>query len=675
MRAWKAWNSFSAWSRPAQLLVGLAELVADVGVLRRESRRRLQVLRRFRGRPLGEQDLPEQVAGVRHVRLRLEERAKQLRRLVGPLLHLEGGREVLLRLHVPGPDPQLRAKGLLRLREPALLQVDDSEGGVRLRDVGLVAERAFQGLHRRVEVSHLRVGLADEHAQLRGVAVTCEEAGVDRLGLRRPVALHEGEPVGELQRRVRAPLGIVAQELGRLRVVLRVQVGEGEHPAKARVPSFRREGAAERSRRLVEPAGVEVRDAERCLHSWELGLDRSRLLDELGRAREPSGLGVEDAQVQGGPSHGGRGATLERLSLFRGEGGERRGIHQGQDGRRLRSLRFRRVREEAGELLPLAACVFRGQPRRFPEVGVGLPGVARLLERLAELVVEHAKLGVRGLASLRELQGLAQGSHGGGGLVGAELRPAEVIEDAGVGRARPRHELEGGEGFPRALDVHEGHAQLEMGGRIVGRDLELLAEERDRVLEPRPSGLGNGDHPQVITRAPRPRIQGEGRVELRLRPVELPVVAVRAAHEDVRFRPRPSANDLREHGRGAVRLLDAEVLAREREGQLRVGGGDLADLLKRRRGLLGPAVRRERVREEDARLHVPGISDGEAPERRRGPARLSHLQVHEGEDPDRGTIGRRGPEAWRSAARAAGSFRSTRSSSPRSSQASNAAVR
>ena len=57
--------------RPAQLLVGLPELVADARVLRGQAGRRLEVLDRLRGRALREQDLAQQVARVGGVRLRL----------------------------------------------------------------------------------------------------------------------------------------------------------------------------------------------------------------------------------------------------------------------------------------------------------------------------------------------------------------------------------------------------------------------------------------------------------------------------------------------------------------------------------------------------------------------------------------------------------------------------
>ena len=140
----------------------------------------------LRRRALREQDLPEQVAGLGEVGLRLKDAAQQRERLVRPLLRVEDVREVLPRLQVGGVHGELGAQGRLGLRQLALLQEDDAERPVGLRRVGLLAEGLLQVLDGRVEIPHLRVGLAQQHAELGGVPVRREQLREDLLGLRSP---------------------------------------------------------------------------------------------------------------------------------------------------------------------------------------------------------------------------------------------------------------------------------------------------------------------------------------------------------------------------------------------------------------------------------------------------------------------------------------------------------
>jgi len=80
------------------------------------------MLQGLRGIALREQDLAEQIARVGEVRLRLERSAQERERLLRPPQEVEDGGEGVLRLGVAGACLQLRAEGLLRLRQPALLQ-------------------------------------------------------------------------------------------------------------------------------------------------------------------------------------------------------------------------------------------------------------------------------------------------------------------------------------------------------------------------------------------------------------------------------------------------------------------------------------------------------------------------------------------------------------------------
>ena len=126
------------------------------------------------------------------------------------LQRLQDDRQVLLRPQVVRVRAQLRAQRVLRFGQPALPQVDDAQGRVRLRHVGLEPERPLERLHGGIEVPLLGVGLAQQHAQLGGVAVGGEQAGEDALRLRGAAALHQREAVRELQGRVRVPPRVVA---------------------------------------------------------------------------------------------------------------------------------------------------------------------------------------------------------------------------------------------------------------------------------------------------------------------------------------------------------------------------------------------------------------------------------------------------------------------------------
>ena len=71
--------------------------------------------------------------------------------------------------------PGLRAEGGFRLRQLAPLQVEDPEGRVGFRHVGLLGEGPVQGPYGPVVVALLRVSLAQEDVDLGGVAVPGEE--------------------------------------------------------------------------------------------------------------------------------------------------------------------------------------------------------------------------------------------------------------------------------------------------------------------------------------------------------------------------------------------------------------------------------------------------------------------------------------------------------------------
>jgi hypothetical protein len=103
--------------RLAQLLIRLSELVVDVGIAGSDLRGGLQMLDRFRGRTLREEDLAEQVARVGQLGLRLHDAAEEDDRFLPALLQIEHGREVLLRDEVGGVRLELRPQGRLRLRE------------------------------------------------------------------------------------------------------------------------------------------------------------------------------------------------------------------------------------------------------------------------------------------------------------------------------------------------------------------------------------------------------------------------------------------------------------------------------------------------------------------------------------------------------------------------------
>ncbi len=113
----------------------------DFGILGGQLRRGLQVLQGLGGRSFREQDLAEQVPRIGEIRLRLEGGAQYRDRRLRLLERFEHDGEILLGQEVSWVSRQLGTQGLLGLGEPALLQVDDAEGGVGLRHIGLEPER------------------------------------------------------------------------------------------------------------------------------------------------------------------------------------------------------------------------------------------------------------------------------------------------------------------------------------------------------------------------------------------------------------------------------------------------------------------------------------------------------------------------------------------------------
>ena len=129
--------------------------------------------------------------------------------------------------------------------------------------------------------------------------MTGDELREDALGLGGPIAPDEREAVGELQRRVRAQLGVVAQQVGRLVVRLRVEPGRRQHALQLG-PRPLGQRPRQRPRRLVVPAGVEVGDSERVLDLGDIRVRLGRLLEQLGGLREAPAPGLHHAEVQVG---------------------------------------------------------------------------------------------------------------------------------------------------------------------------------------------------------------------------------------------------------------------------------------------------------------------------------------------------------------------------------------
>ena len=236
-------------------------------------------------------------------------------------------------LRVAGTCLELRAEGLLGLRQPALLQVDDAQRRVGLRHVGLEAEGLGEILDRRVEVPLLGARLAQHHPHLGGIAVPGEQLREDRLCLRRVVGAGQGESVGELQRGIRVALGVVAQQRGGPVVGLGVEPGHRQHAPQTGVLRADREGAGQGPGGLVEAPRVEVGDAQRVLDPREVGVDRRRLLEELGRAGVALALGLHHAEVEVGADELRRHPPLELEPLQWRERRERRRLGRGQDDR------------------------------------------------------------------------------------------------------------------------------------------------------------------------------------------------------------------------------------------------------------------------------------------------------------------------------------------------------
>ena len=106
-----------------------------------------------------------------------------------------------------------------------------------------------------VEVALLGVGLAQEHAELGGIAVACEQLREDPLGLRGALALDQGQAVGELKRGIDLALRVVLEQLDGLGVGLGVEPGQSQHAAEAGVVRIRGERAQQRLRSPCRTGG------------------------------------------------------------------------------------------------------------------------------------------------------------------------------------------------------------------------------------------------------------------------------------------------------------------------------------------------------------------------------------------------------------------------------------
>ncbi len=161
----------------------------------------------------------------------------------------------------------------------------------------------LQRPHRRFVVPLLGARLAQDYVQLRGVALSRQEPGEDRLGLPLASTAREGEAVGEEQRGIGLALGVVSQEIGGLLVGFDLEPGHGQHAAQVGVPGGGGERPGKGSGRLVEPLGVEVGHPQGVLEPGQVGLRPDGRLEELGRLREPPRLRLQDAQVEVGAGH------------------------------------------------------------------------------------------------------------------------------------------------------------------------------------------------------------------------------------------------------------------------------------------------------------------------------------------------------------------------------------
>ena len=281
-----------------------------------------------------EQDLAEDVTRVRVVRLGLEDRAQQRQRLLRAAFEVEHRGQVMLGLEVAGMAPQLRAQGLLRLRQLALLEVDDAEGRVGVGHVGLGARALSAGTARpnRSRPAARRPGPGPRPAPAirrgwpaAGRTPACASAAWLLRTRARPYAYSSDASAARAR--------VVAQERRRLVVGLGVEPGHGQHPPQAAVLRALGERAREGPRGLLVFARVEAGDAQRILDLREVGRDLGREREVLGRPREPLVLRLHHAQVQVGARERrlhalAQGGPLRRAEPGQGHGQEGIGVRR-----------------------------------------------------------------------------------------------------------------------------------------------------------------------------------------------------------------------------------------------------------------------------------------------------------------------------------------------------------
>ena len=256
-----------------------------------------------------------------------------------------------------------------------------------------------------------------------------------------------------------------------------------------------------------------------------------------------------------------------------------------------------------------------------------LLGRAQLAEREAELVVDPAHLRLAARVLVGQLQRAPRRGRRFRRPAEGEQAPPQVEEVERALLAAHRG-LEGGQRFRGALGVEEGEAELIVGRRVVGRQLQLLAEFLDGLLEPAGAGprIRQRHHAEVVVRPPHARVLVQGGAQRGARAIVLAGVAPGAADEHAGLRDRPGREHPREQPLGVVRLLHPQEVGRHQELQLRVVGRQRARLGQADQRRLEPLVRGQRAGEQPPRLGVPRVLRRQPLEDLRRPRGLAHLE-------------------------------------------------
>ncbi len=211
---------------------------------------------------------------------------------------------------------------------------------------------------------------------------------------------------------------------------------------------------------------------------------------------------MDDPEVEVGPRQRRDQSPLERGAFGVGEGFEpgdpqRKGTGGGCG-------RIHRIRHVLRQLIALAFRLFDRQPLRFRKLALGFGTGSGRAQRCRELIAHGSTphVGAWSVPSAsRRVKGASQRGDRIGGPSHGELGTSQIQPGVVRWRRLAHGALEERHRFLMTARFHQDHAEAQCGQRIAGRDLQLLSELSNCLVEANDSFFEDRAGAQIVVSA------------------------------------------------------------------------------------------------------------------------------------------------------------------------------